>query len=56
MAVFDVSQQVVNNASGLIAGSTAIDMSSTTAGLESQLQQWIWLRFWAYGSSPPSWV
>lgn len=37
MAVFDVSQTVVNNASGLIAGNTAIDMSSTFSGLEDTL-------------------
>ncbi len=39
MAVFDVSQTVVNNASGIISGSTAIDMSSTFAGLEESLME-----------------
>ncbi len=39
MAVFDVAQQVVNNASGIIAGNTAIDLSSTLSNLESTLME-----------------
>lgn len=39
MAVFDVSQQVVNNASGVIAGNTAIDLASTLSGLETSLME-----------------
>ena len=37
MAVFDVAQHVVNNAGGIIAGSTAID-DSTLATMESTLE------------------
>ncbi len=37
MAVFDVAQQVVNNASGVIAGKTSIDLSSTLSGLKDSL-------------------
>ena len=37
MAVFDVSQQVVNNSAGVISSSTAIDLSSTVSGLEASL-------------------
>lgn len=37
MAVFDVSQQVVNNSAGVISSSTAIDLSSTFSGLEASL-------------------
>jgi len=39
MAVFDVAQQVVNNASGIIAGNTAIDLSSMLSNLESTLME-----------------
>ena len=37
MAVFDVAQQVVNNASGVIAGKTSIDLSSMLSGLKDSL-------------------
>ena len=39
MAVFDVAQQVVNNASGVVVGNTSIDMSSTLSGLEDRLME-----------------
>lgn len=38
MAVFDVGQHVVNAASGLVTGSTAIDISSAITDLESTLE------------------
>lgn len=38
MAVFDVGQHVVNSASGLITGSTAIDISSAITNLEATLE------------------
>lgn len=38
MAVFDVGQHVVNSASGLITGSTAIDISSALTNLEATLE------------------
>lgn len=38
MAVFDVGQSVVNAASGLITGDTAIDISSAIADLDTTLQ------------------
>lgn len=38
MAVFDVGQHVVNAASGLVTGSTAIDISSAITDLESILE------------------
>ncbi len=38
MAVFDVAQHVVNNASGLIIGDTSIDMNSVITSLETQLE------------------
>lgn len=39
MAVFDVAQNVVNNASGVVVGSTSIDMSSTLDGLADRLME-----------------
>ena len=38
MGVFDVAQNVVNRASGVIVGNTSIDISSVTNGLEGRLQ------------------
>lgn len=38
MGVFDVAQNVVNRASGVIVGNTSIDISSVTNGLEARLQ------------------
>ena len=38
MAVFDVGQYVVNAASGLVTGSTAIDISSAITNLEATLE------------------
>ena len=38
MGVFDVTQNVVNRASGVIVGNTSIDISSVTNGLEARLQ------------------
>ena len=37
MGVFDAAQSVVSRASGLISGSTSIDISSVTANMESRL-------------------
>ena len=39
MAVFDVAQQVVNNASGVVVGNTSIDMSSMLSGLKDTLME-----------------
>ena len=39
MAVFDVTQQVVNSSAGIIAGSTAVD-ASTLAAMEAELLTW----------------
>ena len=39
MAVFDVAQQVVNNASGVVVGNTSIDMSSMLSGLKDKLME-----------------
>lgn len=39
MAVFDVAQSVVNNASGAIIGNTAIDINSVISNLESKLME-----------------
>ena len=39
MGVFDVAQGMVNNASGVIIGDTAIDISSVTADLEARLME-----------------
>lgn len=39
MAVFDVTQQVVNSSAGIIAGSTAVD-ASTLASMEAELLTW----------------
>lgn len=38
MAVFDVAQSVVNRAGGIIAGSTNIDISSTIATMQTEMQ------------------
>ncbi len=37
MGVFDVAQEVVNNASGIVVADTAIDITSITGDLESRL-------------------
>lgn len=39
MGIFEASQSVVSNASGLIQGSTAIDISTATADLEARLME-----------------
>ena len=39
MGIFEASQSVVSNASGLIQGSTAIDISTATADLETRLME-----------------
>lgn len=39
MGIFGASQSVVSNASGLIQGSTAIDISTVTADLETRLME-----------------
>ena len=39
MAVFDVAQQVVNNASGVVVGNTSIDLSSMLSGLKDKLME-----------------
>ncbi len=39
MGIFEASQSVVSNASGLIQGSTAIDISTVTADLETRLME-----------------
>ena len=39
MAVFDVAQQVVNNASGVVVGNTSIDLSSMLSGLKDTLME-----------------
>lgn len=38
MAVFDVAQSVVNRAGGIIAGNTNIDISSTIATMQTEMQ------------------
>jgi len=38
MAVFDVAQSVVNSAGGIIAGNTNIDISSTIATMQTEMQ------------------
>lgn len=38
MAVFDVAQSVVNSAGGIIAGNTNIDISSTIAAMQTEMQ------------------
>ncbi len=38
MAVFDVTQSVVNSAGGIIAGNTNIDISSTIATMQTEMQ------------------
>lgn len=39
MGIFEASQSVVSNAAGLIQGSTAIDISTVTADLETRLME-----------------
>ena len=39
MGIFEASQSVVSNAAGLIQGSTAIDISTSTADLEARLME-----------------
>ena len=39
MAVFDVTQQVINASAGIISGSTAVD-ASTLAAMEAELLTW----------------
>ena len=39
MGIFEASQSVVSNASGLIQGSTAIDISTVTTDLETRLME-----------------
>lgn len=38
MAVFDVAQSVVNNAGGIIAGNTNIDIASTISTMQTEMQ------------------
>ena len=38
MAVFDVSQHIVNRASGVISGETSIDISSTIAAMDTAME------------------
>ena len=38
MAVFDLAQYAVNQASGVIAGSTALDIHSVITGIDEKLE------------------
>ena len=54
MAVFDVSQSVVHSASGVISGTTSIDMTTILPDLQTTLEAMD--RCWAYGYSPSLWA
>ena len=55
MAVFDITQSVVNQSAGVIIGNTSIDITSVVTDLDTRFRLWTSAVCWACGSSPFSW-